>query len=313
MRTHRWSCLLALCCLPAGPAVAQRPSLAAAASTIPERGLLLRKPHRAGGYYQYLPLRPATGVLVVAHGRPIGAEEIGDIPAYVERFARRWVDFAEQEHLALVVPIFDEVHFGSVTARMSNLGALSGLPIPADVYVDEIIARTRPAVARGWDGRALLYGHLVGARFAASYAVRHPERVRGLVLTASGHYPMPDPDLAWPNGMMAVKLPLEWAAGPETPHLDARPDPAGWGRMATGVPATIIVGDEDQATYAPTPGHDGQGRVERARQWVAAMNRVANDLGQSGRAAVVTIPGPGQDIDQLTDAAAAAFRKMPGR
>ena len=58
-----------------------------------------------------------------------------------------------------------------------------------------------------------LHGHSAGAQFAARYLIAHPGRLDHVILSAPSAYPLPDPGVAWPNGMGGSSEPFSgWKA-----------------------------------------------------------------------------------------------------
>jgi pimeloyl-ACP methyl ester carboxylesterase len=76
--------------------------------------------------------------------------------------------------------------------------ALAGKEIGADELVDGIVGQYRAQL--GGEERFYLYGHSAGGQFAGRYAVRHPDHLKALVLSAPGRYAFPDPQAPWPYG-----------------------------------------------------------------------------------------------------------------
>ena len=297
----------------ASPTLAQKsgaPTAAqkkAAATVEAERGKIVAKPVRFGGYFQYLPNRAATGVLVLIHGQPTG-NDIQDIPALARRFAERWVPFAEEHGLIALVPVFNDENFDSVSGNQGGgYRALHGRQIGADVYVNEIVARYKTVAPAPWDGRFVLYGHSAGGQFASRYTVKHPDRLRVLLISAAGQYAMPESNVAWPNGMAPLNRTLYWGPNREPQHISITPSPQGWLKAATLFPTTVVVGANDTEPQTTRDGHASLLRTERATQWVNSMNQLAERQNKPGRVSLVVVPGIGHDSAGLTPAAQKAI------
>jgi len=86
-------------------------------------------------------------------------------------------------------------------------------PAPGPLTWDGFAAEVEAAIASTGEGRAILWGTSFGCLLALAAAVRHPERVRGLLLC----HP-PDP-LYRPRRYVRL---LEWAEGRARPDLVAR-------------------------------------------------------------------------------------------
>ena len=294
-----------------GIATAQKPPTAAppqgTALQEAERGQVVAKPARSGGYFQYLPRRDPVGVLVLIHGQPAG-KDIADIPGLARRFAERWAPFAEDHGLIAVSPVFDEENFDSVTGKNGGGGYrfLFGRQVAADAYVEAIVARYKEAIP-GWDGRFVLYGHSAGGQFASRYAVKHPDRLRALIISAAGSYAMPNAEADWPNGMGPLSRTLKWNGTVEPQAVAIRPAPKGWINAATTFPTTVVVGANDTEPQTGRDGHASPLRTERAAQWVEAMDRLARRQKKAGLVQLVVVPGIGHDSAGLTPAAQKAL------
>lgn len=302
--------LLGVLWSPPGVAFAQKPPGAAPQKPMAlpeaERGQIVAKPARSGGYFQYLPKRDPAGVLVLIHGQPAG-KDVDNIPGLARRFAERWAPFAEERGLIAVAPLFDEENFASVSGQHNGgYRFLFGRQVAADVYVEEIVGRYRGSIA-GWDGRFVLYGHSAGGQFASRYAVKHPDRLRALLISAAGSYAMPDADAAWPNGMGPLTRTLKWNGTVEPQAVAIRPNPRGWINAATAFPTTVVVGANDIEPQTGRDGHSSPLRTERAAQWVEAMGRLAQRQKKAGRVHLVVEPGIGHDSAGLTPAAQKAL------
>ncbi len=134
--------------------------------------------------------------------------------------------------------------------------------------MDRIVDQYRARIGGG--ERFHLYGHSAGGQFAGRYAVRHPDRLKALVLSAPGRYAFPDPQAPWPYGQKEVTV----RDGPDGAPRVIRPDRDGW-RKAAALPITVVVGSADTEPQPPRAAHIGTTRVEYARQWVEAMTRIA--------------------------------------
>ena len=273
-----------------------------------ERGAIVLKKQPHGEYVQYLPRRPPKGILVIAHG---SVEEEGageaDIRKLAQTFLQRWTRFADQHALIAVAPLFDH-NFGSWIGEpgivLGGYRALAGKEIGADELVDGIVGQYRAQL--GGEERFYLYGHSAGGQFAGRYAVRHPDHLKALVLSAPGRYAFPDPQAPWPYGQKEVTLRM----GPQGPSQTIRPDPAGWQRAAA-LPITVVVGSADTEPQPVRPAHVGTPRVGYARQWVDAMTPLAPP-GRS-RIRLIVVPRVGHSSAGLTPACQRALaEQLPG-
>lgn len=271
-----------------------------------QRGTIVHRTLAGGEYMEYVPRRAPRGILVIAHGSTEEEKSGQDLRRLAEGFLRRWVGFADYHALVTVVPIFDH-NFGSwVSAPGIVLGGyrgLAGKEIGADEFVDRIVDHYRHRI----DGaeRFYLYGHSAGGQFAGRYAVRHPDHLKALILSAPGRYAFPDPQAPWPYGQKEVTVRIR----PEEAPRVIRPDPDGW-RKAAALPIAVVVGTGDTEPQPPRAGHIGKTRVDYARQWVDAMTRVA-PAGNS-RIRLITVPGIGHSSAGLTSACQKALAEYLG-
>jgi len=271
------------------------------------RGAIVHRTIPHGEYMEYVPKGALTGVLVIAHGS-IEEEKSGEqeIRKLAETFLQRWVRFADDHGLVAVAPLFDH-NFGSWVSEpgivLGGYRGLAGKEIGADEFMERIVDQYR---GRAGDvERFYLYGHSAGGQFAGRYAVRHPDRLKALVLSAPGRYAFPDPQAPWPYGQKEVTV----RASAQEASRVIRPDPDGW-RKAAALPITVVVGTADIEPQPPRIAHVGTTRVDCARQWVEAMTRIAPE-GKS-RIRLVTVPRIGHSSAGLTPACQRALAESLG-
>jgi pimeloyl-ACP methyl ester carboxylesterase len=282
--------------------------LAAAPAGTIENGHIILEHTQHGVFYQYLPRsnpRPKQ-LLAIIHGTPRNGQSAREL---AREFIGRWLSHAEREGLILVAPVFDTESFGLYDNPPGGYRGLYGRDIGADEFLDEIIERFRGRLAE-WDGRFLLYGHSAGGQFANRYLVRHPERLKKVVLSAPGRYAFPDPDAPWPYGMGKTQQLIGWDEGKTLRIESISPDPRGW-LKATAVDVTIVVGEQDTQRHPPRPAHPGHTRISFALGWAEAMNRLAQSEGGEGRIHVQVVPGVGHDSAMLTPYCARALFLLP--
>ena len=223
------------------------------------RGRILHRTLRTDPSQQYLlyvPARAGRGapILVTVHG----------ISRNVEEHAGLFAPYAEEHDVVLVAPFFpEERNEGYQRLGKGRSGRRADLTL--DAIVEEV------ARATGADGRRFrLFGFSGGAQFAHRYVLAHPERIIGAAIGAAGWYTFPDARTAYPYGL-----------GPSSERTGLRFDPARFLR----VPVTVFVGQQDikgGESLRRNPQVDrqqGTTRLERARRWVAAMNRAARSRG----------------------------------
>jgi pimeloyl-ACP methyl ester carboxylesterase len=270
------------------------------------QGTIVHRTLSHGEYMEYLPRGEPRGVLVIAHGSTEDEKSEQDLRKLAESFLRRWIRFADDHGLIAVAPAFDH-NFGSWVSEpgiiLGGYRRLAGKEIGADEFVDRIVEQYQPRI--GGVGQFYLYGHSAGGQFARRYAVRHPDRLRAVILSAPGRYAFPDPQAPWPYGQKEVTV----RARPEEAPRVIRPDPDGW-RKAAAQPIAVVVGTADTEPQPPRAGHIVRTRIEYARQWVEAMTRIAPD-GKS-RIRLVTVPGIGHSSSGLTPACQRALAESLG-
>lgn len=207
-------------------------------------------------YFLYVPRHGAINapVFITVHGISRNARE------HAESFA----SFAEHYGVVLVAPYFSQHDFPDY----QRLGR-KGKGARADWALDRIV----DAVGRltgAQTGKLFLFGYSGGAQFVHRYTLAHPQRVAKVVLGAPGWYTFPDPTVKYPKGIAPTK---------RLPGVTF--DPVNF----LTIPTCVIVGKRDVRqdaglnTSAKIARQQGGNRVERGRQWIAAMARAAEAQG----------------------------------
>lgn len=194
--------------------------------------------------------RTQAPVLVCVHGISRNAEE----------HARHFAPLAEAHGVVVVAPLFAPPEF----ADYQRLGR-EGRGQRADLALHALLAalHREEGVA---EARIHLFGHSGGGQFVHRYVMANPDRVARFVVSAAGWYTQPDADHPFPLGV---------GANPLLPDLHLDPD------AFLRVPGCVMVGQGDVRrgrslrTGPVVDAVQGANRVERARRWVAAMNRAA--------------------------------------
>jgi poly(3-hydroxybutyrate) depolymerase len=198
-------------------------------------------------YLLYVPSTrsPAPPLVVSVHGTSRNANA----------HARLFSAYSEMYGAVLVVP-----HF-CVTQHpdYQRLGR-TGLGKRADLALNEIVAEVA-ALTGASAQRFHLFGFSAGAQFAHRYLMAHPHRIKSAVIACAGWYTFPDATRRFPSGIRpTAKLPGV--------RFDAE--------EFLSVPMKVIVRANDNDSTALRRGErldreQGSTRVERARNWVAAM------------------------------------------
>jgi len=249
-----------------------------------------------GDHYFYRPSGQVRDVLVVAHGTLIRDTTARQT---AHRYLVRWSGFAEENGLALVVPVFDDARFGNQGDGYGGYRGLFGKLVPADNFVTALVHSHQ--VTLGMPQQPFyLYGHSAGGQFSIRFLVQHPELVAGAVVTAPGRFSYPTISADWPYGARRLTREILWNDGTRTPI-----NRVGALRRYAQAAASIhvIVGSEDLATQPTRPAHIGENRVELAQSWVKAMNLNALRYGLYGGAGVQILAGSGHNSIELTFAA----------
>lgn len=221
--------------------------------------------------------------------RPRGHVDCGRILVSVHgvsRNAREHVDafraFADRYGVMLLAPVFSADAFRDY----QRLGR-AGIGPRADLALIRVLNEL--TVSLGIDtSRVDLFGFSGGAQFAHRFAYAHGQRLRRLVLGAAGWYTMPDPAVGYPYGTRSAK------------GLDgARLNPVAFARL----PTLVLVGgmddrEDDDELNRRRIVCDMQGlhRVERARRWADAMNKLARRTGRAGCVDLRVLPGVGHSF-----------------
>lgn len=222
-------------------------------SALPRKQVLRfdRRDRPGESYFVYVPSPGGQGspLFVAVHGISRNAFEL----------AQTFAGYCEECGAVLVAPLFTEDHSGDY----QRLGRAGRGP-RADAALDSILEEVEWLT--GADATQIhLFGHSGGAQFAHRYAMAYPHRVARAAIASAGWYTFPDRQRRYPYGIRSSQdLP------------DVRFDPEDFLR----VPITVLVGERDI-----TPEHmrstdrvnrqQGETRVERARNWVAAMRAEA--------------------------------------
>lgn len=137
---------------------------------------------------------------------------------------------------------------------------------------------------------ACFFGYSGGGQFVHRYAMRHPARVSAAVLAAPGWFTFPDEATPFPHGL---------AAGKTAPAIDIEP--------FLRIPVSVVVGDRDtlrDEALNKSPSIDrvqGENRLERARNWVAAMAAACAARNLRPSAELLVLPQAGHCFEQNMD------------
>jgi len=218
------------------------------------RKQVLRRVLRSDPTLEYFVYVPATGgadapLFVTVHGISRNSEE----------HATLFAPYAEALGAVMVAPTFSPAGF----ADYQRLGRM-GRGARADVSLQSIVEETAWLTGAS-PAQIYLFGHSGGAQFAHRYAMAHPQRIARLAVASAGWYTFPTTQRRFPYGIRP---------NANLPGLSFDPE------KFLRVPIAVLVGEEDgtDAHVRHTERLDaeqGTTRVDRARNWVAAMRDLA--------------------------------------
>jgi pimeloyl-ACP methyl ester carboxylesterase len=200
-------------------------------------------------------------ILVAVHGYT-GQQTDEKGRRRVRQAAERWSKSAQLEGWIVLAPHFDETRFNRRYQTMNTSG------LRADVRLHQLVEDIERMLPGIKTDKLLLFGFSGGGQFVHRYAAFHPERVDRAVVGAPGWYTWPDPTLTYPVGTRSKYLPKDLK--PKMCEL-------------SGLDLMVIVGDKDVNAGAFREKYgdhnllelQGEGRVYRAQNWVAAMREYA--------------------------------------
>jgi poly(3-hydroxybutyrate) depolymerase len=229
-------------------------------------------------YLLYVPeSAPADGPMMVAvHG----------LSGNAALMATGFASLCDELGVVMLAPVFtSEFH-----RDFQRLGR-KGRGHRADMLLHRLLAEA--SSLSGADAtRIHLMGFSAGAQFAHRYLMAHPHRVNRAVVAAAGWYTFPDHRQRYPYGIR-----------PNRDLDDLRFDPEAFLR----VPIEVVVGSLDTTTEnlrstKRTIAQQGRTRVDRARNWVAAMHAVAAAHELPPAASLTEVDGVGHSFLELCEA-----------
>ena len=215
----------------------------------------------------------------------------------VKGFAEIWSHFADEKGWVVVAPHFNHKLFDDNYQRLNFFGRR------ADIYLHDLLDKTRELLPNVRNERFMLFGFSGGGQFVHRYVAFHPERVHCAVAGAPGWYLWPDTDLPYPLGIAPHSL------------------PKGLGinlRKFFRSKLRIIIGDRDMEQGAfrkKFSGYDlesiqGIGRKSRAKNWVESMRGFALKKGHTCRTDMNVVPQAAHKVNyKIINCAEQYFRK----
>jgi poly(3-hydroxybutyrate) depolymerase len=201
------------------------------------------------------------------------------------------------KHASVFAPLCDELGVVMLTPIFTTdlhrdfqrLGR-KGRGHRSDLLLDRVLAEA--ASLSGADpARIDLVGFSGGAQFAHRYVMAHPHRVARAVIASAGWYTFPDHKQRYPYGIRPAR---------ELENVSFDPE------SFLRVPIEVLVGSLDTTTAKlrnteRTVTQQGSNRVERARNWVAAMRAAAEAHGLVPLVTLTEVEGVGHSFDDFAE------------
>lgn len=213
--------------------------------------------------------RDSGRVLVLVHG----------ISRNAKMFIESIGSLVQGMGVTLVAPVFEK----SRCKDYQRLGR-NGHGPRSDLALEAILSEVNQLSGRS-GGKAWFYGHSAGAQFVQRYLFAHPQRVERAALSAAGWYTFPH-DLDYPFGICPT---------PDLPGIDF--EPARFLRVPTAVFIGLEDTSRDEALNVSRRVDRAQGRtrLERARNWVSAMQTAARERALPTRTELFEVESMGHD------------------
>ncbi|HKA56975.1 MAG TPA: hypothetical protein VKD28_00010 [Gemmatimonadales bacterium] len=226
-------------------------------------------------YLLYVPrsAKPGAPLMVTVHG--ISGNALEHSIAFAE--------MCDECGVVMVAPTFEPHHDYQ---RLGRSGRGHRVDLLLDRCLAEVASRCNADASRIY-----LFGFSGGAQFGHRYAIAHPHRVARAVVAAAGWYTFPDPSESYPYGIRPVR---------------ALPDVTFDAEQFLRVPISVLVGDldttlENTRNTARTNAQQGTTRLERARNWVAAMRDAATTSRLVPRVTLTEVRGVGHSFATFCD------------
>ena len=218
------------------------------------RGRVLRRALRSDPTQEYLlyvphSASPDARVLVSVHGISRNAHEQAAV----------FSPMCEARGVVMLVPIFDPEQHEDYQ-RLGRRGRGQRVDLLLHEFLVEVARLTGADVSQTY-----LFGFSGGAQFVHRYAMAHPHRVTKAVVAAAGWYTFPDHGQRFAYGIRPVRTLEGVVFNPEE---------------FLRVPMEVLVGsldtgDQNLRRTERVDAQQGTTRLERARNWVAAMREAA--------------------------------------
>ncbi len=247
---------------------------------LPRRGELLRKVLKADPVSEYLVYIPNSStvnshVLVSVHG-------LYDKSWYKQ--AEMLVPLCERQGFVLLAPFFNDHQYPDYQ-RLGRKGRGNRADLFLHLCLQELNTFTGANTAQ-----LRFFGHSGGAQFVHRYLMAYPHRVEFAIVSAAGWYTFPDPALKFPYGIRATA---------SLPSVIFNPE------AYLKVPIIVLVGTDDTKQSKDLRNMDrinkqqGFTRIDRARNWVAAMQAQARAYGISSQVSILELAETGHSLTDL--------------
>lgn len=224
--------------------------------------------------------RAEVDPLLVVHG--VQRDARGSFELFAEHAAR--------SGRVLIAPLFDDIDWKGYQRVLGRHRADLGLLDILDRLREEGIIEGR---------RVELFGYSAGAQFAHRFALFHPQRVSRATVCAAGWYVFPD-DQPYPRGLGAPERPIPGYSTLIVANL----------REFLQLPMRVVVGEYDDTVDDLTRSNvaldlqQGCTRLERARNWVRALEHSAVRHGVVSASVLEVLGGCGHDLRECLQSGA---------
>ncbi len=245
-----------------------------------QRGKLLRRVLKSEPVSEYLVYVPTTiaadaHVLVSVHGISHSSWH---------QQAEMLVSICERRGIVLLAPDFNAQQYPDY----QRLGR-KGRGHRADLYLHRCLQELN-TLTEANTTHLLFFGHSGGAQFVHRYLMAYPHRVECAILSAPGWYTFPDPVLKFPYGIRSTS---------SLPGVIFNPE------AYLKIPVTVLIGTKDTQQSKDLTSTDrineqqGLTRIERAHNWVAAMQAQAKAYGIPSQVSIMELADTGHSLVDL--------------
>ncbi len=248
--------------------------------TLP-RGELLRRVLKANPISEYLVYVPTAA----AADSPVLVSVHGISQRSWLKQAELLVPTCERYGVTLLAPGFNDQQY----TDYQRLGR-EGKGYRADLFLHRCLEELNTMTGADTT-HVRLFGHSGGAQFVHRYLMAYPHRVECAVVSAAGWYTFPDPTLKYPYGTRPSSSLRGVSFNPEA-YLK--------------VPVIVLIGTEDNQQSDDLSSSDrvnkqqGITRIERARNWVAAMQAQAIAYGMESLVSIVELIGASHSLADIS-------------